>query len=109
MAKVNEEARNMKREEDTLRKNNIVKAATESRDSEGNITQGAANEAQLYLSSELVDKTSELTESVEDMAAAVANKMIAEENEKQAEADELEAAQEQLEAVESRVPNYFKK
>ncbi len=109
MAKVNEEARNMKREEDTLRKNNIVKAATESRDSEGNITQGAANEAQLYLSSELVDKTSELTESVEDMAAAVANKMIAEENEKQAEADELEAAQKQLEVVESRVPNYFKK
>lgn len=109
MAKVNEEARNMKREEDSLRKNNIVKAATESRDSEGNITQGAASEAQIYLTSELIDRTSELTEAVEDMAAASANKMIAEENQKQAEADEREAAQKQIEAIDSRVPNYFKK
>ena len=109
MAKVNEEARNMKREEDTLRKNAIVQAATESRDSEGNITQGATNEAQLYLSSELIDKTSELTEAVEDMAAASANKMIAEEHEKQVEADEREEAQKQIEIIQNKVPYYFKK
>lgn len=109
MAKVTETARTMKREEDTLRVNNIVSAATESRDSDGNITEGASNEAQLYLSKELADRTSELTESVEDLAAITANKMILEENEKQAEADEMRKQQEINAAMQNRVPEYFKK
>ncbi len=109
MAKVEENARTMKREEDTLRVNNIVTAAIESKDSDGNITEGASNEAQLYLSKELVDRTSELTESVEDLAALNANKMIQEENEKQAEADELKKQQEINAAMQNRVPEYFKK
>lgn len=109
MAKVTEEARNMKREEDTIRKNNILKAAYESLDSDGNITEGAANEAQLQLTGELVDRTSELTEAVEDMANVTASKMIADENQKQAEADEIEAQQRMQEAIDKRVPDYFKK
>lgn len=109
MAKVTEEARKMKREEDTARKNNIILAAYESVDSEGNITEGAANEAQLQLTGELVDRTSELTEAVEDMANVTASKMIAEENQKQAEADEIRAQQKQQEAIDKRVPDYFKK
>lgn len=109
MAKVTEEARNMKREEDTIRKNNILKAAYESLDSDGNITEGAANEAQLQLTGELVDRTSDLTEAVEDMANVTASKMIADENQKQAEADEIEAQQKMQEAIDKRVPDYFKK
>lgn len=109
MAKVTEEARNMKREEDTIRKNNILKAAYESLDSEGNITEGAANEAQLQLTGELVDRTSDLTEAVEDMANVTASKMIADENQKQTEADEIEAQQRMQEAIDKRVPDYFKK
>ena len=109
MAKVTEEARNMKREEDTIRKNNILKAAYESLDSDGNITEGAANEAQLQLTGELVDRTSDLTEAVEDMANVTASKMIADENQKQAEADEIEAQQRMQEAIDKRVPDYFKK
>ena len=109
MAKVTEEARNMKREEDTIRKNNILKAAYESLDSNGNITEGAANEAQLQLTGELVDRTSDLTEAVEDMANVTASKMIADENQKQAEADEIEAQQRMQEAIDKRVPDYFKK
>ena len=107
MAKVNEEARNMKREEDTLRKNNILIAADESRDSDGNITEGAVNEAQLQMSAELVDRTSELTEAVEDMASLTASKMIADENEKQAEADELERQKQQQEILDRQVPDDF--
>ena len=109
MAKVTEEARNMKREEDSIRKNNILKAAYESLDSDGNITEGAANEAQLQLTGELVDRTSDLTEAVEDMANVTASKMIADENQKQAEADEIEAQQRMQEAIDKRVPDYFKK
>lgn len=109
MAKVTEEARNMKREEDTIRKNNILKAAYESLDSEGNITEGAANEAQLQLTGELVDRTSDLTEAVEDMANVTASKMIADENQKQTEADEIEAQQRMQEAIDKHVPDYFKK
>ena len=109
MAKVTEEARNMKREEDTIRKNNILKAAYESLDSNGNITEGAANEAQLQLTGELVDRTSELTEAVEDMANVTASKMISDENQKQAEADEIEAQQRMQEAIDRRVPDYCKK
>ena len=109
MAKVTEEARNMKREEDTIRKNNILKAAYESLDSDGNITEGAANEAQLQLTGELVDRTSDLTEAVEDMANVTASKMIADENQKQTEADEIEAQQRMQEAIDKRVPDYFKK
>ena len=109
MAKVTEEARNMKREEDTIRKNNILKAAYESLDSDGNITEGAANEAQLQLTGERVDRTSDLTEAVEDMANVTASKMIADENQKQAEADEIEAQQRMQEAIDKRVPDYFKK
>ena len=109
MAKVTEEARNMKREEDTIRKNNILKAAYESLDSDGNITEGAANEAQLQLTGELVDRTSDLTEAVEDMANVTASKMIADENQKQAEADEIEAQQRMQESIDKRVPDYFKK
>jgi hypothetical protein len=109
MAKVTEEARNMKREEDTIRKNNILKAAYESLDSDGNITEGAANEAQLQLTGELVDRTSDLTEAVEDMANVTASKMIADENQKQSEADEIEAQQRMQEAIDKRVPDYFKK
>jgi len=109
MAKVTEEARNMKREEDTIRKNNILKAAYESLDSDGNITEGAANEAQLQLTGELVDRTSDLTEAVEDMANVTASKMIADENQKQTEADEIEAQQRMQKAIDKRVPDYFKK
>lgn len=51
--------------------------------------QGAANEASLYLSQQVVDGLMNLEEAIDQMANLSAARMINEENEKQAEADEM--------------------
>lgn len=109
MAKATEEAKQLQREERIAKTNTIISAAYEQLDSDGNLTEAAANEASLYLSQQVVDGLMTLEEAVDQMAALSAAKMIADENEKQAEADELEKSQRQQEAIEKKVPNYFKK
>ena len=73
------------------------------------MTQGAANEASLYLSQQVVDGLMSLEEAIDQMASLSAARMINEENEKQAEADEMAAEQRKQEAFDNKVPDFFRK
>ena len=107
MAKATDEARQMQREDTIARTNTIIEAAYSQTDSEGNMTDSAANEANLFLNQQLVDQMMSVNESIDDVASLVAKKMINDENEKQVEADETAAELQRERAFEHRVPDSF--
>ena len=109
MAKATDEAVQLQREERIAKTNAIIQAAYAQTDSDGNMTQGAANEASLYLSQQVVDGLMSLEEAIDQMASLSAARMINEENEKQAEADEMAAEQRKQEAFDNKVPDSFRK
>lgn len=109
MAKATDEAVELQAEAKMAKTNAIIEAAYSQTDSDGNMTQGAVNEASLYLSQQIIDELVELQRDMNDMASLTASKMIAEENEKQAMADEKETVDRQHQAVDKKVPNYFRK
>lgn len=83
MAKATDEAVQLQREDRITKTNAIIQAAYAQTDSDGNKTQGAANEANLYLSQQVVDGLMSLEEAIDQMASLSAARMINEENEKQ--------------------------
>lgn len=109
IAKATDEAVQLQREDKIAKTNAILQAAYSQTDSEGNMTEAAANEASLYLSQQVVDGLMSLEEAINDMASLSASKMINEENAKQAEADEMAAEQQRQEAFDNRVPDSFRK
>ncbi len=109
IAKATEEAVQLRREEQISKSNAILQAAYSQTDSDGNMTDSAANEAELHLSQQLVEEVAGVRESIDDVASMTASKLIAEENEKQIEADEIKAEQQKQEAFDNRVPDSFVK
>lgn len=109
MAKATDEAVQLQREEKIAKTNAIIQAAYAQTDSNGNMTEAAANEASLYLSQQVVDGLMTLEEAMNEMASLSAARMINEENEKQAEADEMAAEQQKQEAFDYKVPDSFRK
>jgi len=109
MAKATDEAVQLQREDKIAKTNAIIQAAYAQTDSNGNMTEAAANEASLYLSQQVVDGLISLEEAMNEMASLSAARMINEENEKQAEANEMEAEQKKQEAFDYKVPDSFRK
>lgn len=109
IAKATDEAVQLQREDRIAKTNAILQAAYSQTDSDGNMTEAAANEASLYLSQQVVDGLMSLEEAINDMASLSASRMINEENEKQAEADEMAAEQQRQEAFDYKVPDAFRK
>ena len=109
LAKAPEEAKQLQREDRISKTNAIIQAAYAQTDSNGNMTEAAANEASLYLSQQVVDGLMSLEEAMNEMASLSAARMINEENEKQAEADEMAAEQRKQEAFDNKVPDSFRK
>ena len=109
MAKATDEAIQLQREEKVSKTNAILEAAYSQTDSDGNMTDTAAKEANLYLSQQMIDELIDLQESINDMASLQASRMIAEENQKQVEADELASEQRKQEAFDYKVPDAFRR
>lgn len=109
IAKATDEAVELQREDTIAKTNAIIQAAYSQTDSDGNMTEAASNEANLYLAQQEIDGLMALNESINDMAALSASRMINEENERQAEADEMEAEQKKQEAFDYKVPDSFRK
>lgn len=109
MAKATSEAVQLQREDKIAKTNAIIQAAYAQTDSNGNMTEAAANEASLHLSQQVVDGLMTLEEAMNEMASLSAARMINEENEKQAEASEMEAEQKKQEAFDYKVPDAFRK
>lgn len=109
LAKATEEAVQLKRENQIAKTNAILQAAYAQTDSNGNMTEAAANEASLYLSQQVIDGLMSLEEAMDQMASLSAARMVNEENEKQAEADEMAAEQRKQEAFDNKVPDSFRK
>ena len=109
MAKATDEAVQLQREDRIAKTNAIIQAAYAQTNSDGNMTQGATNEASLYLSQQVVDGLMSLEEAIDQMASPSAARMINEENEKQAEANEMAAEQRKQEAFDNKVPDFFRK
>ena len=109
LAKANDEAIELNREEKVARSNAVIEAAYSQTDSDGNMTDSAANEANLYLSQQTVDGLLSIEESVNDLASLEASRLIAQENEKQTEADQMAAEQQRQESFDSKVPDSFRK
>ena len=109
MAKATDDAIQMTREERIARTNDIIQAAYAQTDSNGNMTEAAANEASLYLSQQVVDGLMTLEEAINDMASLSAARMVNEENEKQADADEMRQEQLKQEAFDYKLPDSFRK
>ena len=68
MAKATDEAVQLQREEKIAKTNAIIQAAYAQTDSNGNMTEAAANEASLYLSQQVVDGLMSLEEAIEFLA-----------------------------------------
>ncbi len=109
IAKATEEAVQLKRENQIAKTNAILQAAYSQTDSNGNMTDAAANEASLYLSQQVIDGLMSLEEALDQMASLSAARMVNEENEKQAQADEMAAEQKKQEAFDNKVPDSFRK
>ena len=109
IAKASEEAARLKREHQISKTNAILQAAYSQTDSNGNMTEAAANEASLYLSQQVIDGLMTLEEAMNEMASLSAARMVNEENEKQAQADEMAAEQKKQEAFDNKVPDSFRK
>lgn len=109
MAKATDEAIQLQREDKIARTNAVLEAAYSQTDSDGNMTEAAANEANLFLTQQTVDELIALEEAINDVASLSASRMINEENEKQVEADELLAEQRKQEAFDYKVPDSFRR
>lgn len=109
MSKATDEAVQLKREDTIAKTNSIISAAYSQTDSDGNMTDTASKEADLYLSQQMVDELLSLQESINEMASLQASRMIAEENQKQAEADEMAAEQRRQDSFDSKIPDSFRK
>lgn len=109
ISKATDEAVQLQREDKISKTNAIIQAAYSQTDSEGNMTDAAANEATIYLSQQMIDELMTLEESINDMASLSASKMISEENARQAEADEMAEEQKKQEAFDYKIPDSFRK
>jgi len=107
IAKATDEAVKLKREEQISKSNAIMQAAYSQTDSEGNMTDAAANEANLHLTQQVIDELGGVQEAINDLANVTASKLIADENAKQIEAEEMKKEQQKQEAFDNRVPDSF--
>lgn len=107
IAKATDEAVKLKREEQISKSNAILQAAYSQTDSEGNMTDAAANEANLHLTQQVIDELGGVQEAINDLANVTASKLIADENAKQIEAEEMKKEQQKQEAFDNRVPDSF--
>lgn len=109
LANASELAHNSRLEERMLRTSAIIKAATETRDSEGNVTQNSMLEAIMYLFQNLDEGIGELQHTIYDTSSVAASAAIAEDAQKQAEADEQAQKQEIQSRKNRKVSSRMKK
>lgn len=109
IAKATDEAVQLKREEQIAKSNAIMQAAYSQTDSDGNMTDGAAKEANLHLTQQVIEELGGVQEAINDLANVTASKLIADENAKQVEAEEMRKEQQKQEAFDNRVPDSFVK
>ncbi|MCQ2584512.1 MAG: hypothetical protein MJ185_02885 [Treponema sp.] len=107
LAKVTEQAVELKRTDQLARSNTVLQAAYSQTDSNGNMTEAAANEASLHLTQQVIEELGGVQESINDLADLTASKLIQEENEKQVEADEMRKEIQRQEAFDNRLPDSF--
>ncbi len=107
LAKATDEAVQLKREEQIAKSNAIMQAAYAQTDSNGNMTEAAASEANLHLTQQVIEELGGVQEAINDLANVTASKLIADENEKQVEADEMRKELQRQEAIDNRVPDSF--
>lgn len=109
IAEATAEAKQIKLQDAIARSNNIIQAALETTDSDGNPTQGGMNQANLLLTQQLIEGLTNLQNNVNDVTGLVANKINAE----QAEKSEMEEAESQLQVQKDELyrtlPNNFLK
>lgn len=109
ISEATEEAKQMKLQDALARSNNIIQAALETTDSDGNPTQGGMDQANLLLTQQLVEELTKLQTNVNDVTSLVAQKINAE----QAEKSETEEAETQMQAQKDELnrtlPNNFLK
>ena len=86
-----------------------MQAAYSQTDSDGNMTDGAAKEANLHLTQQVIEELGGVQEAINDLANVTASKLIADENAKQVEAEEMRKEQQKQEAFDNRVPDSFVK
>ncbi|MBQ8678337.1 MAG: hypothetical protein IJ530_01075 [Treponema sp.] len=109
MANVAEESHNARLEERLLRTSAIIKAATETKDSEGNVTQASMLEAIMYLFQNLDEGIGELQQTMFETSSVAASAAIAEDAQKQAEANETAEQAEIQSNLNSTVSSRFMK
>lgn len=107
IAKVTEKAKEIQRENDYLRASTFINAALETKNSDGNIPQGAMDEASLLADQVLIEQTVALKETVNDAAAVMSQKIIADEQLKEIEASEKLAEEKSLNIQKNNLPGNF--
>lgn len=101
LANIGEEVVQSKYNESFLRTSNLIKAATQTVDSNGNITNASMNETLMYLFSDLSGHLAELETAMYTTAAASANKIIEDDAKELAEASQAAEAAQTNEAMNS--------
>lgn len=96
-------------QESLLKTSNIIKAATETRDSNGNITDSSIGEASLYLFQQLVEEMQGLKKATYEAGTASAQLLIEQDRTKTAQENSDIEAQEIQERKESKISSRMKK
>lgn len=104
MSKVSEKGIGLRLETSLAYKNNIIKAASQTLDSDGNLTQGATEQATMFLTGQLVDEMNQLAVDINEGMNVVAQGYITELAQKEAEAEERAEAIEEDKNVNSMLP-----
>lgn len=107
IAKATDQAKELTRQENYAKQSAVVKAALETKTSNGTIPQGAMDEASLLTGQVLVDEMVMMRESIEDAGAAISQKIIADEQNKEIEASEKYAEEKSIEMQNNNVPAGF--
>lgn len=107
IAKATDQAKELTRQENYAKQSAVVKAALETKTSDGTIPQGAMDEASLLTGQVLVDEMVMMRESIDDAGAAISQKLIADEQNKEIEASEKYAEEKSIEIQNNNVPAGF--
>lgn len=106
IGKVQEQAVEMRL--DAIKDNSkLLDILEQSRDSDGNITEGASREATIRTLATLIDQLSMMNGDINDIAALTGLKMIEEQNEKEAKAAEEKQLRENKEAYDNSINSFF--
>ena len=109
LANVAEEVVADKYEEAFLRTSNIIKACTQTVDSNGNITEASLGESMMYMFSDMSGHLAEVEQAIYNAASLSASKAIADDAKKVAEADESAERAEIQSRKNNKVSSRFKK